>query len=101
MSIPKIIHYCWFGNNELPEVEKKCLKSWKDKLPDYKILFWNEENSNLFECEYVQQAYDNKKYAFVSDYIRIKALYEYGGIYLDTDVEVLKSFNSLLDQKGF
>lgn len=101
MSIPKVIHYCWFGNSELPELEKKCLKSWQEKLPDYKIVLWNENNSDLSECKYIQQAYENKKFAFVSDYIRIKVLYQYGGIYLDTDVEVLKSFDPLLETKGF
>ena len=101
MSIPKVIHYCWFGNSELPELEKKRLKSWQKKLSDYKIILWNENNSDLSECKYVQQAYENKKFAFVSDYIRIKVLYQYGGIYLDTDVEVLKSFDHLLGAIGF
>lgn len=99
--IPKIIHYCWFGNNDLPELEQMCLKSWKDKLPDYQIMRWDESNSNLTECDYVCQAYEKKKYAFVSDYVRINTLYKYGGIYLDTDVEVLKSFNPFLTETGF
>ena len=99
--IPKIIHYCWFGSKELPEVEKRCFETWKKILPDYKIILWNEDNSDLNSCDYVKQAYEHKKYAFVSDYIRIKALCEYGGIYLDTDVEVLKSFDSLMNHKGF
>ena len=99
--IPKVIHYCWFGNNEFPELEKKCLNSWKKVLQDYQIILWNENNSDLTECSYVQQAYENKKYAFVSDYIRAKALYTYGGIYLDTDVEVLRSFDQFLQKKGF
>lgn len=99
--VPKIIHYCWFGGKKLPELEQKCFESWKKHLPDYEIILWDESNSDLHSCEYVQQAYEQKKYAFVSDYIRIKALHEYGGIYLDTDVEVLKSFNHILGAKGF
>lgn len=99
--IPKIIHYCWFGSNELPALETKCLNTWKEILPDFKIILWNEKNTNLSECEYIQQAYHNKKYAFVSDYVRIHALYVYGGIYLDTDVEILKPFGELLNEKGF
>lgn len=99
--IPKIIHYCWFGNNDLPELEQMCLNTWREKLPDYQIMRWDESNSNLRECDYVSQAYDKKKYAFVSDYVRIKALYEYGGIYLDTDVEVLRSFNEFIENKHF
>ena len=99
--IPKIIHYCWFGNNDLPELEQMCLNTWREKLPDYQIMRWDESNSNLRECDYVSQAYDKKKYAFVSDYVRIKALYEYGGIYLDTDVEVLRSFNEFIENNAF
>lgn len=99
--IPKIIHYCWFGENQLPELEQNCISTWKKKLPDYEIKLWNESNSDLNSCEYVRQAYENKKYAFVSDFIRIKALYEYGGIYFDTDVEVLKSFDPFLVNNAF
>lgn len=99
--IPKIIHYCWFGSKELPELEKKCIETWKRLLPDYRIILWNEDNIDINSCAYVQQAYQQKKYAFVSDYARVKVLYEYGGIYLDTDVEVLKTFDSLLDCDSF
>lgn len=99
--IPKIIHYCWFGNKELPEVEQKCISTWKTILPDYEIRLWNENNADLYSCEYVRQAYEHKKYAFVSDYIRIKALHEFGGIYLDTDVEILKTLNNFLNQSAF
>lgn len=99
--IQKVIHYCWFGDKELPEREKYCLKTWKKVLPDYQIKLWNESNSDLSECEYVKQAYEKKYYAFVSDYIRIKMLYQYGGIYLDTDVEVLNKFDHLLNEKAF
>lgn len=101
MSIPKIIHYCWFGGKELPTKEKKCIESWQKHLKHYKFQLWNEENSNIDECKYARQAYDKKQYAFVSDYIRIKVLYEHGGIYLDTDIEVLKNFDSLLNENAF
>lgn len=99
--IPKKIHYCWFGNNEKSELVNKCISSWKDKLPDYEIIEWNEKNFD-FNCnDYIREAYENKKWAFVSDFVRLYVLYEYGGIYLDTDVEVIKSFDSLLENKSF
>jgi len=96
--IPKIIHYCWFGKKEKPEKIKKCIKSWYQHLPDYQIIEWNEDNFNVFELKYTKDAYEAKKYAFVSDVARVKALYEMGGIYLDTDVMVYKSFNEILDK---
>lgn len=96
-NIPKIIHYCWFGKKEKPYIVKKCIKSWKDNLNDYEIIEWNEENFDINCNKFVKEAYENKKYAFVSDYVRVNALYNYGGIYLDTDVEVNKSFNDLLE----
>lgn len=99
--IPKIIHYCWFGTKEIPQMEKECMESWKKYLPDYEIRLWNEMNFDLSICKYVQEAYTAKKYAFVSDFCRIYALYEYGGIYFDTDVEVLKNFDQLLEHKSF
>lgn len=89
--IPKIIHYCWFGNNEKPEKVKECIKSW-NKMDGYKVIEWNEKNCDLKENQYVIDAYNSKKYAFVSDYIRLKVLYKYGGIYLDTDVQIKKKF---------
>ncbi|WP_084031650.1 glycosyltransferase family 32 protein [Anaerobacillus arseniciselenatis] len=99
--IPKIIHYCWVGPKEMPELERKCIESWDKFLPDYQKIFWNEDsfdiNSNLF----VKQAYGAKKYAFVSDYIRLYALYHYGGIYMDTDVEVIKSLDRFLTHPAF
>lgn len=95
--IPKVIHYCWFGSKEIPELESSCIESWTRLLSEYKKYFWNESNLNLTQCKYVEQAYQAKKYAFVSDYCRILALYEFGGIYLDTDVEVLKPFDELLN----
>lgn len=99
--IPKIIHYCWFGNTNIPDVEKKCIESWRRILPNYKIIIWNEQNFDINVCKYVKQAYEHKKFAFVSDYVRIYALYNYGGIYLDTDVEVISSFDKFLEYKNF
>ncbi|MEE3415223.1 MAG: glycosyltransferase [Prevotella sp.] len=99
--IPKIIHYCWFGGNPLPESVTKFIASWRKFLPDYEIKEWNEDNFDLHCCKYVWEAYQAKKYAFVSDYARLYALYTEGGIYLDTDVEVRKSFNPLLENKSF
>jgi hypothetical protein len=97
--IPKTIHYCWFGRNPIPELELKCIKSWSKHFPDHKIQMWNEDNFDINEAVFVKQAYETKHYAFVSDYVRAKVLYEYGGIYLDTDVEILQSFESLLKEK--
>ena len=97
----KIIHYCWFGGKPLPKLAKKCLKSWKKYLPDYKIMKWSEENVDLDECPFIRQAYDAKKYAFVADYVRTKALKEYGGIYFDTDMEVTKDISNLLKDNTF
>lgn len=95
-QIPQIIHYCWFGPNELPETERKCIESWKTHLPNYQIMLWNEKNFDINSVHYVKQAYELKKYAFVSDYVRFKVLYEYGGIYLDTDQEILKNLDKYL-----
>lgn len=97
----KIIHYCWFGDKKMPKLAEKCLKSWKHYLPDFEIKAWTEKNSNLEECEFIKQAYEHKKWAFVSDYVRLKALYEFGGIYFDTDMEVIKNIDSLLDKDFF
>lgn len=99
--IPKIIHYCWLSNEEYPEVVEKCIKSWHKKLPDYKFIKWTAENFDIHSNLFCKEAYENKKYAFASDYIRLKVLYEYGGIYLDSDIEVLKKFDDLLDNKAF
>ncbi len=102
MGIPTIIHYCWFGRNPLPELAQKCIKSWKRYLKDYEIIQWNEDNFDISACPlYVRQAYAAKKWAFVSDYVRLKVVYDHGGIYLDTDVQVLKSWNPLLDTGSF
>ncbi len=94
--IPKIIHYCWFGGNPLPELAQKCIASWKKYCPDYEIIEWNESNFDFSSCDYAREAYEAKKWAFVTDYVRLKVLYDYGGIYMDTDVEVLKPLDSLL-----
>lgn len=99
--IPKIIHYCWFGGNPLPKSAQKCIESWKKYFPDYEIKEWNEENYDVNKILYTNQAYDAKKYAFVSDYARFDILYTYGGIYFDTDVEVIKSFDEILKYGAF
>lgn len=99
--IPKIIHYCWFGKNPKPEGVQKCIASWKKYLPDYEIKEWNEENFDIHINKYCEQAYNHRKWAFVSDVARVMALYHEGGIYFDTDVEVVQSFNSLLHHKAF
>lgn len=99
--IPKIIHYCWFGRGQMPGLAAKCIDSWRRNLPDYEIKEWNEDNFDLAMYPYVREAYDNKKYAFVTDVVRLYALYTDGGIYLDTDVEVLRPFDKFLEHKTF
>ena len=99
--IPKIIHFCWFGDNSLPELALNCIASWKKYFPGYIIKKWNEENYDIRKIQYISEAYDAKKYAFVSDYARFDILYQYGGIYFDTDVEVIKSFDPILNNGGF
>jgi len=99
--IPKVIHYCWFGGKPEPEEVKKCIESWKKFMPDYKIIRWDENNYDINRCQYMKDAYKEKKWAFVSDYARLDIIYQEGGIYLDTDVEVLKPFDNLLEEKMF
>jgi len=99
--IPKVIHYCWFGHGELPPLAQKCIASWRKFLPDYEIKEWNENNFDVNAIPYTAQAYKHKKYAFVSDYVRFKVLYELGGIYFDTDVEVVKSIDDILARGAF
>lgn len=100
--IPKTIHYCWFGRQPVPPLLTKCIESWKQHLPEYELVLWNEDRFDISHANlFVQQAYNSGKYAFVSDYVRMYALYHYGGIYLDTDVEVVKSFDDLLDYDVF
>lgn len=95
--IPKIIHYCWLSNDPIPESLKRCMKSWRRVLPDYEFVLWNFERFPKEQSKWVAEAFDNRKYAFAADYIRLYALYNYGGIYLDMDVEVLKPFDDLLN----
>lgn len=99
--IPKKIHYCWFGGKPLNELGQKCLASWKKFFPDYEIIEWNESNFDVTCCRYVKEAYEAKKWAFVSDYARYKILYEQGGVYFDTDVEVIASFEDVLEKGAF
>lgn len=99
--IPKKIHYCWFGRGEKPQLAKDCIKSWKKYCPDYEIIEWNEDNFDINMNQYVKEAYENKKYAFVTDYVRLYVLKKYGGIYMDTDVEVIKSLDSFLKHHAF
>lgn len=99
--IPKKIHYCWFGNNKKPKIVLECIESWRRNLPDYEIKEWNESNFDVYSCEFSAEAYKNKKWAYVSDYARMKVLLNEGGIYFDTDVEVLKPFPNDLLQSAF
>ena len=99
--IPKIIHYCWFGRNPLPPLAIKCIESWRKYLPDYEIKEWNEDNFDVNIIPYTAEAYAQKKYAFVSDYARFWILYKYGGIYFDTDVEVIRPLDDIIARGGF
>lgn len=99
--IPKVIHYCWFGRNPKPELINKCIESWKKFCPDYEIKEWNEDNFDIHQCPYVEEAYECKKWAFVSDCARLKIIYDNGGIYLDTDVELLDSLDNILKYDFF
>ncbi len=101
MQIPKVIHYCWFGGNPLPDEYKNYIESWKKFLPDWEIKRWDESNFDFNECEYVKEAYNAKKWAFVSDYARIKIIYENGGIYFDTDVELIKPIDDIIEKGAF
>lgn len=99
--IPKIIHYCWFGGNPLPEMAIKCIESWKKYLPDYEIKQWNETNFDVNMIPYTAEAYKAKKYAFVSDFARFWILYNYGGLYFDTDVQLIKSIDDIVERGPF
>ena len=99
--IPKKIHYCWFGRNPKSELALKCIESWKQKLPDYEMIEWNEDTFDINENVFCKEAYEAKKWAFVTDYVRLKVLYDYGGIYMDTDVEVLDSLEDFLSNRAF
>lgn len=98
MTIPKIIHYCWFGPMEIPKTELKCIESWHRFFPDYKFMFWNEETFDIEKHPFTKQAHKLKYYAFVSDFVRTQVLLEYGGIYLDTDVEILGDIIQLTEK---
>ncbi len=100
-KIPKTVHYFWFGRGPLPSLAERCIESWKKHLPDYEIKEWNEDNFDVNAIAYTKQAYAAKKYAFVSDYARLKILHEQGGVYFDTDVEVIKSIDSILKAGSF
>ena len=99
--IPKIIHYCWFGNNPIPKKEQKCIESWKKFFPDFEIKKWDESNFDYSLCKFSRQAYESRNFAFVSDYARAKILYEEGGLYFDTDVEVIKKMDKFLENNAF
>ncbi len=100
--IPKTIHYCWFGRNPLPPLAVKCIKSWKKYCHDYEIIEWNEDNFDISSAPlYVRQAYEAKKWAFVTDYVRLYAMVNFGGIYMDTDVEVIRPLDKFLHHQAF
>ena len=99
--IPKIIHYVWVGHNPKSKIIKECIATWKKNLPAYQFIEWNEDNFDMHENKYIEQAYQAKKWAFVSDYIRARAIYEQGGIYLDTDVRVIDDLTTLLKDQAF
>lgn len=101
MLIPPVIHYCWFGGKELPDFYKKCIDSWYKYCPDYEIKKWDETNCNISETEFTRQAYEVGKLGFVPDYFRLKIIFEHGGIYLDTDVEVIKNLDDLRYNEAF
>lgn len=99
--IPKVIHYCWFGKGEMPELALKCIESWHKYLPNYEYKLWNEENFDVNIVPYTKEAYEARKFAFVTDYVRLWALYNEGGVYMDTDVEILKPLDDLLHLSAF
>lgn len=100
-QIPRVIHYFWLGGNEKPDSVKNCIESWKKNCPDFEIKEWNESNYDIHKHPYMEKAYDEKKWAFVPDYGRLDIMYQYGGIYMDTDVEVLKDLSPLCEFKAF
>ena len=99
--IPKVIHYCWFGRGKMPVMAERCIDSWKQILPGYELRLWNEDSFDITSVPYVQEAYEARKFAFVTDYVRLYALYTVGGVYMDTDVEVLKPLDDLLHLPAF
>lgn len=101
MSIPKVIYYCWFGRGKMPKLAEKCIRSWKKYCPDYKIVCITEDNFDVNQNQYAKQAYEAGKWAFVSDYARLKVLYDEGGVYFDTDVELIKPIDELVKEGGY
>jgi len=101
MAIPKVIHYCWLSGEPYPDLVRKCMESWQRYLPDYQFVLWDKEKIKEFDCHWINSAIIAKKWAFAADYIRLYALYNYGGIYLDCDVEVIKPFDDLLERSYF
>ena len=99
--IPKIIHYCWFGGNPKPKMAEKCIESWKKYCPDWQIIEWNEDNFDVNRNGYTKMCIEQRKYAFLSDYVRLFVVAEHGGVYFDTDVEVIKSLEPLLENEAF
>ena len=100
--IPKTIHYCWFGRNPMPRLAKRCIRSWKRHCPDWEIVEWNEDNFDVASAPlYVRQAYEAGKWAFVTDYVRLWAVYQHGGVYLDTDVEVVQALDKFLENDAY
>ena len=99
--IPKIIHYCWFGRGQMPELALKCIESWKKYLPEYELRLWNEDTFDVNSVPYVKEAYEARKFAFVTDYVRLWALEREGGVYMDTDVEILRPLDDLMHLPAF
>ena len=99
--IPKRIHYCWFGRSEKPRLAQKCIESWHKYCPDYEIIEWNENNYNVAKSEYTQYCYKNKKWAYLSDFVRLDVVYQNGGVYFDTDVELIAPINKMLENEAF
>ena len=99
--IPKIIHYCWFGGKEMPELAQKCIESWRKYLPEYELRLWNEDTFDLDMYPYAREAYDNRKFAFVTDVVRLWALEKFGGVYMDTDVEILRPLGDMMELPAF
>ena len=100
-KIPKVIHYCWFGGNPLSELAQKCIASWKKYCPDYEIVEWNESNYDISACKYMSEAFEAKRWAFVSDYARFDILYKHGGLYFDTDVELIAPIDDIVEHGPF
>jgi len=99
--IPKVIHYCWFGRGEMPKLAVDCIASWKKYCPDFELMLWNEDSFDLTSNSFTFEAYSRKKYAFITDYVRLYAIYHFGGVYMDTDVELLKGIDDLMYLKAF